>query len=955
MRFCDLGPLQVQIGDELTIPKGRRLTSVLGTLLLHLDRRVSVDLLLDAVWGDEASTGSIGTLESHIWRLRQLLEPNRARGGAARVLINDSGGYRLVATPAQVDSARFEQLSLEVLDLLTTDQADRALVAADQALALWRGDPFLDLAARPWAVGPLARLDEIRSQLQERRIEAILGVDQPEQAISELEPLLAEHPFRERLWWQRMLALYRAGRTEDALTTYRSARRTLLDEVGLEPGPELVDLQRRILEQDPALRPAAPRVPTRPARVVELKLPRPRPLLGRGADLQQVGEMLTSSSLVTVAGAAGCGKTLLATEVARLAAPNYPDGVQFVDLSSTEPDTDVAGPVAAALDLAVPPGTSALAALVGYATDRRVLLVLDNCEQVLDQVAELAESLLGPDRQAALLTTSREPLGVPDERVHTLDPLALTEAGFDAPLAPATEPAVALFLARARLDEAQSPEDLATVREICRAVDGIPLAIELAAALATTFSLVEIADQVQRDPGQLAAIGRGQAHHHQTLTSAIERSHRLLSDDEQLLHRRLSVLPGEFSRDLAEAVVEPDRQSRTAPLLARLVHRSLLGASHGIGRTRFVQLAPVRAHAAHTLRAIGETELAERLRDTWTWSLMLSRPLAGRPEEAAWYATVTTELPTIRATLQRRLVQQPEQLGVEIAGQLPGFWYYLDLVEEGARWSEAAAAYATGRDFAGLRARLTLADLLAKQSRADRSRDLVTTALALVVPPDGRGFRLVDHDDRLGETEERWLAELLLSVAASTSILREPLTMRAATDLVGASGLLTDSPDLAVAHAALIRMIEVIERNGDVPLDAVEDVFRRADELGNLWAAWMAGAVGASVGLTRRDPRLGLRWSRRVIDRQGRLGSRTVVSQVETYGDFLAMDDRFVDAVRIFAATHHQSRRVGRTWPRNPVTHEMMERCRAGLSIAAFRDAWAIGPTLSREELTRPG
>ena len=250
--------------------RGARLNAVLATLLLHLNRRVSTDLLLDAVWGDAATDSSHGTLETHIWRLRRLLEPTRGRGQAASVLVNDAGGYRLLAQPEDVDSSRFEQLGLEVLDLGTTQQSERALQAADQALALWRGAPFETIADRTWATGPIARLNEIRAQLQERRNDAILGVDRPELAVGELEPLLVEQPYRERLWWLRMLALHRAGRSEDALATFRTARRTLIDDVGIDPGAELVQLHRQILDQDPALRPQASRPAATPTREVEI-------------------------------------------------------------------------------------------------------------------------------------------------------------------------------------------------------------------------------------------------------------------------------------------------------------------------------------------------------------------------------------------------------------------------------------------------------------------------------------------------------------------------------------------------------------------------------------------------------------------------------------------------------------------------------------------------------------
>lgn len=950
MRFRDLGPLQIEVGDLIEAPRGRRLNAVLSTLLLHLGRRVSVDLLLDAVWADEATSASVGTLESHIWRLRRTLEPDRRRGEAATVLLNDSGGYRLVVTPSQVDSARLEQLGLEVLDLLATGQGDRALGAAEAALALWRGAPFSELADRPWASGPIARLTEIWTQLQERRVDALLAVGRAEQAVSELEPLLVEHPFRERLWWLRMMAQVRIGRTEDALTTFRTARRTLIDEVGLEPGPDLAALHRRILDQDPSLRPAPARAPKAPVRPIEIRLPRPRPVLGRGADLVQVAELLQQSRLVTLTGAAGCGKTLLAIESARAAAPHYPDGVRFVDLSAVEPEDGVADSIADSLALPVASGSTAEAALLDYGRDRRALLVLDNCEQVLDQIEDLAQELTDSGRQLSLLLTSREPVGLVHESVHDVTPLPVHPAG-GSPTAfsPAEEPAVALFLARARMREPKSDE-LTLVRSLCRALDGIPLAIELAAALTSTFSLDEILEQVERDPGQLAAIGRGQAHHHQTLQNAIERSHRLVSAEEHVLHRRLSVLPGSFDRRLADALAGPDLRHRAAPVLARLVHRSLLSASHAGGRTRFAQLTPVRAHAAQALGSAGELDLAADLRDGWIRDLVLARPPAGRPEEAAFYTALDDELPTLRATLNRNLLPWPQRLGSELTSHLIGLWYYRDLNEEGVRWCEAAAAHPWDDVTLRTTARLALADLLAKTDRSDRARSLTTAALALL-RTDGAGtLRVEGAGEECDPAEQRHLTELLLSVASSFTVARDAVTMRRVLDFLTAGELLVDE-DLRLLHESMSCLADVID--GVDVLDRVDGLFRRADEHGNLWAAWMTGASGASMGLIRRDPQLGLLWSRRVVDRQGRLGATTVVSQVETYGDFLALDGRLRDAVRIFAATRHQSRLVGRGWPRNPLTAELLESCRAQLSARDFDAAWIEGPTLSREQLTR--
>ncbi len=944
MRFCDLGPLEVEIDGSLVAARGPRLNAVLAALLLHLNRRVSTDLLLDAVWGESVTASSQSTLETHIWRLRRLLEPGRERRQSATVLTNDSGGYRLLARTEEVDSARFEQLSVEVLDLSITQQPERALQAADQALALWRGSPFELIAERPWATGPVARLQEIRFQLRERRIDAILGVDRPDLAVGELEPLLADQPYRERLWWLRMLALHRAGRSQDALATFRVARRTLIDEVGIEPGADLVELHRQILDQDPALRPSAPRPAPSTTRAVEVHLPRARPVVGRVRELSDVAAALTTHRLVTVVGGAGSGKTLLATAAARTRAASYPDGVWFVDLSTVEPESDVAAEIVAAVKIAVPETSTPMTVLAAYGLDRRMLLVLDNCEQILDQVADIVEVLIEPDQQLRLLTTSREPLGVAGEAVVNLGPLPL-----DADLADrggtVAGPAVALFLQRSALDAATvSSADRAVVRRICGAVDGIPLAIELAAALTTAYELTEIADQVERDPGQLSAIGRGQARHHQTLSAAIERSHRLLSEEEKLVHRRLAVLPGAFGRGLAEAVAGPELRGRVPGLLAKLVHRSLLTVTHEDGGyAQFAQLAPVRAHAYRSLRSATETALAEDLRDAWSLQLARSRPRLGRSEEADWYAEIDANLPTVRATLQRRLVVGPDVVGSEISAQLNGFWFYRDRTEEGIRWAESAQSAPRASDLARVLNQLSYGLLLLQQLQGDRGREAIDDALATVAALD------------LGRTTEnpvdrRHLAELLLAVA--TGFSGDPAMMHRMLDVFETVQNLPELPALAVGCDAVRCLADAIADPGTADLGRIQDVFDRALALDNLWAGWFAAASGAFLGLVRRDPNLGMEWSIRVVSLQGRLGAKAALPQVETLGDFLALDGQLVEAVRIFSATHHQARRVGKPWPRNSQTSDLLERCRVGLSTEEFEDAWTIGPTLSRADLT---
>jgi DNA-binding NarL/FixJ family response regulator/DNA-binding SARP family transcriptional activator len=266
VRYRDLGTVLVERnGAELPVG-GVKPATILALLLIRMNRRVSADELMDALWGEKVSPRSRTTLESHVWRLRKLLDPDRPSAGSS-VLVSDSGGYRLTAQPESADSARFISLAESAAAALSEGIPDRALLLADEALGLWRGRPYEPVSDALWAVPAVNRLEEVRDQLREHRVVAWVESGDPERALSELETMLTEMPYRERLWALRMRALHDCGRTMEALEAYRRARTVLLDEVGLEPGEELREQQRRILAQDDGQR-APARLRDQPLRVV---------------------------------------------------------------------------------------------------------------------------------------------------------------------------------------------------------------------------------------------------------------------------------------------------------------------------------------------------------------------------------------------------------------------------------------------------------------------------------------------------------------------------------------------------------------------------------------------------------------------------------------------------------------------------------------------------------------
>lgn len=449
LTFHDLGPLVVERDGEPVDLRGRRLTATLSILLVNAGHRVSTDMLVDAVFGDGANDHAESTLESHLWRLRRLLEPDRARGEPATSIVHDHGGYRLVAVPDQVDSLRLGTLVGQVRDLLLSDQGERALSRVEDALSLWRGEPWTPHTDAEWAVAPASRLREIVSQLHELRIQALLATGDAATALTDVDPLLDANTLRERLWAMSMVAAYRLGRVQQALDTYTRARTVLRDEAGIEPGAELRALQSRILERDSNLDPQPAGSSVR-LNEPEVHLPEIRgPLYGREADVDTLMDLVSAERLVSIVGAAGCGKTTLAVEVGHRTGSRFPDGLWFVDLTSARSSDELLGLITADLGIAAADGRDRRDALRTFGLPRRMLIVLDNCEHLLDEVADLIETCFRDCPELTVLVTSREPLDLDAERIHDLAPLALPQDGVDVAALRAS-PAVALLSSDSR-------------------------------------------------------------------------------------------------------------------------------------------------------------------------------------------------------------------------------------------------------------------------------------------------------------------------------------------------------------------------------------------------------------------------------------------------------------------------------------------------------------------------
>ncbi|HEV7653511.1 MAG TPA: BTAD domain-containing putative transcriptional regulator [Mycobacteriales bacterium] len=936
----DLGTMVVELDGREIPPGGKKPAAILALLLINANRRVSVDALMEAMWGDRGGPGNPSTLDSHIWRVRRLLEPGRGPHEAPRILINDVAGYRLLVSPDQIDSARFERMVDDARGRLAGRRPSLALELLEAAAALWRGRPYTPLSDQDWAAAAVARLDETRTQALELQLDALLDLGRAEQAVVASEPLVREMPYRERLWAARMLALHRCGRTEQALQAYRHARAVLRDEVGLEPGAELQTLQRRILEQDPDLLATVPSDDA-PARPVEVHLPgRPSTLIGRDADLGGVGAHLGTGPLVTVTGPAGAGKTRLAIDAARAAAPRFPDGVWYVDLTTIEDPALVVDLVVAQIGFGA---TTALPldALAAYLQQRRLLLVLDNCEHLLPGIATMVETLLGSDAtESVILATSREALGVDGETIWSLAPLPVTAAGGTMP------PAVELFLARLtaadpafRLDDGSRRQ----VEQICADLDGVPLALELAAARIRAYSLDEIADQVRQDPGALGAVGGARAEHHQTLHAAIQWSYQLLSPAEQRLHEELSVLPGPFTRRLASAVATPAAGPGGVDLLPLLVNRSLLTAirpTRAGGPSTFRQLATVRAHAARLLTSSGRAnELLDR-RDSWVLAEIASRPRLGSVESARWYRTLDDDYPAVRAALQRTLGERRDPAGAPAAAALLMYWFYREQLLEGSRWLQLGAELIPHLSPAGAVAvHLANAAALTFRSRPDLARPHLDT-VAQRLPE----LALADLP-RAGD---------LLTVVAASAMLDEDYAL--AVQLVDRAGEIADrtaDADLAVLSRAAGALVQPVPDAGFI--DRAEAIHAEAMERGHLTAAWMSSNALALAALRTGRPEHGLRWSARSIELFMEFGAHQGGPWLEVRADLLAMAGKAESAVRVYSAARSASRRAGTTWPRLTLSRSLLAQVRADLGRDRYEAAWRDGEQLTLTDIVTAG
>lgn len=695
VRFRLLGPTEILVGERPARLPGGAERALLVLLLLSAGRSVPSTTLIDRLWSESAlPVDPVNALQIRVSKLRRSLTSHGA-GTVSR----DHAGYRLDVDEQAIDAARFGTLVRAARETLGRgdDDADEAgLALYDEALGLWVGEPLADFPTEAWARQEAARLTGLRLAALTERAQLALKLGRHTEVVADLQPIVAADPTLEALAGQLMTALYRGGRQAEALEVFARSRRVLDDELGLEPSASLRALHEQVLRQDPALAQPVAGAPGRLGGVAGTARRRAtedreapgalptvaRSLLGRDEQLAELEGLVTTERLITLVGPGGAGKTSLALAAAVRSRDAFADGAVGVRLAPVTGPEHVPAAVAEALGVPLD-GASAerdvRVRLARFLERRRLLLLLDNCEHLIDAVATLVEELLGRAEGLTVLATSREALAVPEELQLLVHPLEVPPEG-----TPAAEvlrhPAAMLFAERARMlrPGLVLPEaDLLAVARITRSLDGLPLAIELAAARVSSMSPTEIASRLGRRFELLTAGARTAESRQQTLRATVDWSYELLDDTGRAVFDRLSVFRGGWTLVAAEEVLSDDALPSAAVLdtMGRLVERSLVVVEPG-ATTRFRMLETLREYARERLAAAGlEDEMARRHAAYFRRVTEEGdRQLRGHGQRDALHR-LRTEQPNIRAAIAWVTSRGDTDAALSMAGSLGLFWH----------------------------------------------------------------------------------------------------------------------------------------------------------------------------------------------------------------------------------------------------------------------------------------
>lgn len=808
VRVGVLGPLAVEVDGSVRTISSPSQRTILLRVAIEPGHPVSIDQLVDALWPTGAPKNPPNAVRYHVWKLRESL-------GDVDLIETAHDGYRLLVDAQDIDAHRFEALTTRASSV---DDASHALALLDEALALWRGHPFADARDAEFAQAEIRRLTEAYRIAREGRAKALVGVGRSAEAIPELEGLLEVHPYSEGSWSALMTALYREGRQSDALQAYQRARAALGEDLGLEPSPELRDLEERVLLHDDRLAPPRLAASNLPSALTTF--------IGRGDEIAEIHARFEARRLVTILGVGGSGKTRLAVEYGRTHMERFAAGAWIVDLAPTVAGDDIFRVVGRALGLSSSDQeATASAEVLGFLHFREALLILDNCEHLLEDVARVVIGILERAQDVRVLVTSRAPLRVPGESV-------LSVPGLEVPPHDATWEDLSRFGSSRLLVERatdagarieRSETNARAVADICRIVDGMPLAIELVGSRVRTIGIEALPSLLS---GHLAAFGssRTMDSRHRTMRAMIDWSYDLLSPDQQALFRSLGSFVGGFTLDAASQVATSGLRHGIAEHLEALVDQSLV-VRYEQGVERLGLLEPFRLFA---LERLDETDGVETSLDRHANAFfdIVARADEGKrgSDRIVFVKALRADMPNIRRALEHlERISDHTRLSRMVAS-LAWFWIDDFHIDEAVRWGEACLSHIDDADPAvGARIHTLLAAAAAAGRSPERGPDYIDRALALA------------HETG----DELLLADTLMMLVSESDALGDPA-----------------SDDLGLIHTA----VDIYER--------FDDEWGLLDALMNLCVTKLWQEPGSSaevIQIARRARAIG----RRIGDADG--------------------------------------------------------------------------------------